>query len=84
MMNKIVSTKRFWELMCDASFCRIDFHTGRMPGITYKVTDPPESVEGFMENKTSCFIEKLNGNMNTCNNPRIFAGLTKSLRDRFK
>jgi hypothetical protein len=79
-VNEIVSTKRFWELMGNPEFIRIDQHTGRIRGKNYKVTTNPEAVEGFIESKINSVIADLSGNRAMCLNPIML--LPKSLRDR--
>lgn len=45
MKNKIVSTEAFWDLMCKATFIRIDYHHGSIGDTCYEVLIPPEETD---------------------------------------
>jgi len=50
---KFCSTDEFWEAMCSIHFIRESPNQGRnaRDGIIYLTDKPPESADGFMENK---------------------------------
>ena len=49
----LVSTDRFWSLMCLPEFIRTDRNHGKVNGANYYVITAPEDRPGFMEKEIS-------------------------------
>lgn len=60
MMRPInVTTEEFWDKMGSPKFIRLDLYRGRIANTVYHTSDPPERVEGFLENKIHQTLQHL-------------------------
>lgn len=53
------ATDEFWKQMCRPGFVRIDFNHGQIGATRYHVDKPPESIDGFIEEKLDSIVENL-------------------------
>ena len=46
---EIVSTEKFWRLMCTEEFARLSRLSGVRLGVVYMTLEAPEDVDGFID-----------------------------------
>ena len=55
----IVGSMRFWELMGNPEFIRLDKNRGVLRSVVYHVKIPPEDIQGFIDARTDELIGML-------------------------
>ena len=54
-----LSAEQFWDKMCDPRFCRVSLNQGAIGMTHYLTNDPPEEIDGFLEEKICKSIDLL-------------------------